>query len=93
MGEWRVVRGVLFDLGAVHYVGDRAPPGAVKAVTRLRHSGLSVRCLPNTGRKPRHLMLGKLHGTGVAAEAGELFTRLSATRAAARPRGAPLGAR
>jgi HAD superfamily hydrolase (TIGR01458 family) len=38
-----MISGVLLDLAGVIYEGERALPGALEAVNRLRHAGLSLR--------------------------------------------------
>ena len=38
-----MISGVLLDLAGVIYEGESALPGALEAVDRLRHAGLSLR--------------------------------------------------
>ena len=37
------IRGVLIDLSGTVHVGDKAIPGAVEALARLRQSGIPVK--------------------------------------------------
>jgi ribonucleotide monophosphatase NagD (HAD superfamily) len=45
-----MIRGVLLDLAGVIYEGEKALPGALDAVNRLRHAGFSLRFVTNTTR-------------------------------------------
>ena len=65
---------VLFDLDGTLYEGDRLLPGAADAVRFLRDAGVPVRFLTNTTRISRRLLVAKLHGLGLEAEADEVFT-------------------
>ena len=51
------IRGVLLDVGGVVFVGDGALDGAVAAVGRLKAAGIAVRCITNTTRQPRCLLV------------------------------------
>ena len=37
-----MIRGVLLDLAGVIYEGEKALPGALDAIDRLRHAGLVI---------------------------------------------------
>ena len=74
------IRGVLLDVGGVVYIGDMVLPGAVAAVERLKAAGIAVRCITNTTRQPRRLLLAKLRGFGLNIQAGELFMPAIAAR-------------
>lgn len=74
------IRGVLLDVGGVVFVGDSALTGAVDAVARLKAAGILVRCITNTTRQPRQLLLGKLRGLGLEIGADELFMPAIAAR-------------
>ena len=47
------VRGLLVDLDGTLYVGDEPVEGAPEALVNLRSSGLVLRYVTNTTRKPR----------------------------------------
>jgi len=59
-----MIRGVLLDLSGVLYQGDRALPGAVAAVERLRAASLPTRFITNITRKGSREVLGKLAAMG-----------------------------
>ena len=75
------VRGLLVDLDGTLYVGDEPVEGAREALGRLRSSGIAVRYVTNTTRKPRRRVCEHLLSLGFEAEESELFTP---ARAAAR---------
>ncbi len=52
-----MISGVLLDLAGVIYEGEKALPGALDAVDRLRHVGLSLRFVTNTTRMTKHMVL------------------------------------
>ena len=68
------VRGLLVDLDGTLYVGDEPVEGAREAVGRLRSSGIAVRYVTNTTRKPRRRVCEHLLSLGFEAEESELFT-------------------
>jgi phospholysine phosphohistidine inorganic pyrophosphate phosphatase len=65
---------VLLDLDGTVYQGDTPLPGAIEAVARLRHAGIPLRFVTNTTRVPRRVLLERLRGMGIPAEADDLFT-------------------
>lgn len=67
-------RGVLLDIAGVLYDGDREIPGAVGAVTRLRDSGVPIRFLTNTTRRPKRKILDTLVALGFPAKESEVLT-------------------
>ncbi len=75
-----MIKGVLLDLGGVVYVGERALPGALDAVARLREAGVGLRYITNTTRTPLAAMLAKLRGLGLEAAPEELFMPAIAAR-------------
>ncbi len=82
-----MIRGVLLDLAGVLYDGDRAIPGSVAAVARLRDAGLPLRFLTNSTQSPRRKLLNRLINLGFAVQADELFTPASAACDILRARG------
>src|SRR5215218_7699207 len=68
------VRGLLVDLDGTLYVGDEPVEGAREAVGRLRASGIAVRYVTNTTRKPRRRVCEHLRALGFEAEETEVFT-------------------
>src|ERR1043166_4142064 len=55
-----MISGVLLDLAGVIYEGEKAIPGALDAVDRLRHAGFSLRFVTNTTRITKHMVLQRL---------------------------------
>jgi phospholysine phosphohistidine inorganic pyrophosphate phosphatase len=72
-GRMRVA-GLLVDLDGTLYVGDEPVGGAREAVGRLKSSGIAIRYVTNTTRKPRREVCGHLRSLGFEAEEAEIFT-------------------
>ena len=75
-----MISGVLLDLAGVIYEGESALPGALEAVNRLRHAGLSLRFVTNTTRMTKHMVLQRLASLGLGVTNSELFTPAQAAR-------------
>ena len=75
-----MIRGILLDLAGVIYEGEKALPGALKAVDRLRHAGLSLRFVTNTTRMTKSMVLQRLSRLGLDVTDSELFTPAQAVR-------------
>lgn len=73
-------RTLLLDLSGVLYAGDKAIPGAVDALQRLRATGMTLRFVTNTSREPAGAVLDKLQGLGFGVSHAELFTAPRAAR-------------
>ncbi|MEQ8370878.1 MAG: TIGR01458 family HAD-type hydrolase [Alphaproteobacteria bacterium] len=73
--------GVLLDIGGVLAIDDQAVPGAVEALAALRRSGLPLRFLTNTTRRPRRSLVARLHRLGFAVEPEEILMPALACRA------------
>ncbi|WP_240327692.1 TIGR01458 family HAD-type hydrolase [Dechloromonas sp. HYN0024] len=80
-------KAVLIDLAGVLHTGDDALPGAVRALDRLRASGLPLRFLTNTTRTPSPLLFAKLQRMGFTLAASEIQTAALAARTLVRSRG------
>ena len=80
-------KAVLIDLAGVLHTGDDALPGAVRALDRLRASGLPLRFLTNTTRTPSNILFAKLQRMGFTLAAGEIQTAALAARTLVRSRG------
>lgn len=80
-------KAVLIDLAGVLHTGDDALPGAVRALDRLRASGLSLRFLTNTTRTPSTILFAKLQRMGFTLAASEIQTAALAARTLVRSRG------
>lgn len=70
----RTPAAVLLDLDGTVYQDDAPLPGAVEAIARLRRARLPLRFVTNTTRVPRRVLLERLRGMGIPAEADDLFT-------------------
>ncbi|NIR29704.1 MAG: TIGR01458 family HAD-type hydrolase [Gammaproteobacteria bacterium] len=68
------IRGVLFDLSGVLYVGDRAVPGAREGLESLRRREVPVRFVTNVSRRPARRIVADLHEMGLAIDPDDLFT-------------------
>jgi len=68
------IRGLLLDLDGTLYVGDEPIEGARQAVEGLRASGLALRYVTNTTRKPRREVSEHLRSLGFRVEEAEIFT-------------------
>jgi len=73
------IKGLLFDIGGVLYVGEDIIPGAPAAIAKLRKR-FPLRFLTNTTRKTPMMMQEKLRKMGFPVEENELFTALDATK-------------
>lgn len=68
------LHGVLLDLSGVLYVGEQPLAGAVEALHRLLETGLPVRYVTNTTRKPRTRIVQALAAMGFPITARDVFT-------------------
>ncbi len=75
------VKGLLLDLDGTLYVGDEPLPGAAEAVGHIRTSGIAVRYVTNTTRRPRRVVRERLAALGFEVEEGEIFTPARAAAA------------
>jgi HAD superfamily hydrolase (TIGR01458 family) len=68
------VRGILLDLDGTLYVGEEPVEGACEAIGRLQTSGLALRYVTNTTRRPRRAVYEHLRSLGFGVEEAEIFT-------------------
>ena len=68
------LKGLLVDLDGTLYVGDEPVEGAREAIERLKSSGLVLRYVTNTTRKPRREVCEHLLSLGFEVEEAEIFT-------------------
>jgi len=73
------IKGVIFDIGGVLYVGDSVIDGAIEAIKKIK-SKYKVRFLTNTTRRAPKSVLKRLNSFGFEVSEDELFTALNATR-------------
>jgi HAD superfamily hydrolase (TIGR01458 family) len=69
-----VIRGVLLDLDGTLHVGRRPVDGAREAVGVLKSSGVALRYVTNTTRRPRRWVCRRLLSMGFEVEEREIFT-------------------
>ncbi|KAG0303254.1 Haloacid dehalogenase-like hydrolase domain-containing protein 2 [Linnemannia gamsii] len=84
------IRGVLIDVSGTVHVGDKAIPGAVQALDRLRASGIPFRFCTNTTQYSGDTLANKLRKFGFDVKREEIFTSLSACRQLIQARGLSL---
>lgn len=75
-----MVRGVLIDLDGVVYVGNRALPGSLDAIGRIRELRIPFTFITNTTRRPRRRIVSDLVELGLAISAEDLFTPATLAR-------------
>jgi len=68
------LEGLLVDLDGTLYVGDEPVEGAREAIERLEASGLELRYVTNTTRKPRREVSEHLLSLGFGVAMAEIFT-------------------
>lgn len=79
MNHLKDIKGILFDLDGVLYVGSKPIPGAAEAVKTIKNSGISCRFITNTSTLSLNSLQQKLHHLGFEVEQHEI---LSAPQAA-----------
>ncbi len=75
------IKGLLLDLDGTLYVGDEPVEGAREAVQDLGSSGVQIRYVTNTTRKPRRQVCEHLLSLGFDAEEIGIFTPARAAAA------------
>jgi phospholysine phosphohistidine inorganic pyrophosphate phosphatase len=68
------MRGILFDLDGVFYVGDTPVPGGPETLAWVRANAIPHLFLTNTTSRPRAAIADKLRGFGIEAQIGEILT-------------------
>ena len=68
------MRGILFDLDGVFYVGDTPVPGAPETLAWVRKNAIPHLFLTNTTSRPRAAIAEKLRGFGIEVQSGEILT-------------------
>jgi HAD superfamily hydrolase (TIGR01458 family) len=68
------LKGLLVDLDGTLYVGNEPVAGARETISRLESSGLILRYVTNTTRKPRREVREHLLSLGFEVEEAEIFT-------------------
>jgi HAD superfamily hydrolase (TIGR01458 family) len=73
------VRGILFDIGGVLYVGEAPIPGAPELIASLQ-GRVKMRFVTNSTRRPPAAIHARLRRMGFAVEPEQLFTALAAAK-------------
>ena len=73
------IRGLLFDLEGVFYIGAQPIEGAIEALAQVRRTGLPCRFLTNTSTLSRRNLAAKLTGIGFEIAESEIFSAPWAT--------------
>lgn len=74
------VKALLLDMDGVLYVGKSAIEGAAECIDYLRAQQIPFRFITNTTTRTTQDLCSKLEGFGITAEAGKIFSAVSATR-------------
>jgi HAD superfamily hydrolase (TIGR01458 family) len=83
------VRGLLFDMDGVWFVGEAPVPGAVETLAHIRSKGLPCRFVTNTTTRSLDDLVAKMARFGLDIERDEIVTAPRATALFLRERGAP----
>jgi len=73
------IKGILFDIGGVLYVGDKVVEGARELISELEKE-YKIRFLTNTTRKPPKMVYDKLRNMGFEIKEHQLFTALEVAK-------------
>lgn len=69
-----MIKGILFDLDGVLYVGEHAIDGAVATLEWVVREGIPHLFLTNTSSRPRSAIVDKLAGMGICIDADDILT-------------------
>lgn len=84
------VKGVLFDLDGVLYVGSQAIGGAIDAVNAIRNSGMLCRFVTNTSTLSLQSLQEKINRLGFSIPANEIISAPQATVLYLKQQGRPV---
>ena len=85
--EFGNIKGLLTDMDGVWFVGDRALPGAIDTLARLRARSIPIRFVTNTTTTTRAQMARKMLEMGFDVEESEFVTTPTAAAALMRQAG------
>ena len=74
MNDFSNIKGVLFDLDGVLYVGNQAIPGAIEAVKQIRAAGLTCRYVTNTSTLSLKSLQNKINALGFDVAPSEIIS-------------------
>lgn len=84
------IKGVLFDLDGVLYVGSQAITGAIDAVNIIRNSGIACRFVTNTSTLSLQSLQEKINRLGFSIPANEIISAPQATMLYLKQQGRPV---
>lgn len=84
------IKGVLFDLDGVLYVGSQAIPGAIETVSTIRNSGIDCRFVTNTSTLSLQSLQEKINRMGFSIPAHEIISAPQATVLYLKQQGKPV---
>ncbi len=79
MSYFPAIKGILFDLDGVLYIGPQVIEGAIEAVERIRVSGIPCRFITNTSTLSLASLQRKINALGFAIPSGEIISAPQAT--------------
>jgi len=74
MVDSSTIKGILFDLDGVLYIGSEPVPGAVEAVRKIRSSGIACRFITNTSTLSLASLQAKFSKLGFDIPSHEIFS-------------------
>jgi HAD superfamily hydrolase (TIGR01458 family) len=74
MDNFPKIKGLLFDLDGVLYIGSRVIEGAIESVERIRASGISCRFITNTSTLSLESLQHKINSLGFSIPKQELIS-------------------
>lgn len=83
------IKGILFDLDGVLYIGDQVVEGAQETLHEIKRRGIPYRFITNTSTKTAASVANKLRAMGFSIELDEIFSAVSATHSFLSARGSP----
>jgi phospholysine phosphohistidine inorganic pyrophosphate phosphatase len=69
-----MIKGILFDLDGVFYVGEQAIEGAARSLEWIRRQAIPHLFLTNTTSRPRSAIVEKLSGIGIDIDPATILT-------------------
>lgn len=90
MTDFSAIKGIMFDLDGVLYVGNTPIDGAIKTVKHLRDAGYVCRFVTNTSTLSLNTLQQKLFGLGFEVERSEIFSAPQAALQLLKQQGAPI---
>ncbi|HEU4929885.1 MAG TPA: TIGR01458 family HAD-type hydrolase [Candidatus Krumholzibacteria bacterium] len=87
MHEFGDIKGLLTDMDGVWFVGDRALPGAIEALARIRARAIPIRFVTNTTTTTRAEMARRMLGMGFDVDPSEFVTTPTAAASLMRQAG------